>query len=588
MKKAKKKPSYARETRQYMLGHVRRYWKSTFLICTGILIAVASAMVIPYFYKLFIDELTSGDPSRQELFSILGLIAAGHGISWLTWRFVDPLINWWQPRIMKDIIDDCYGYLQKHSYQFFTNNFSGSLVKKLYRTADGFETVSDNIIFQLYPIVIRVAASMWLLGIIIPLLTVILFVWLIVFIFFNYRFTVYKLRFDEQVNEVETRLSGFAADTITNSYNVMLFGAHHREKRRLERLTSEWKDKTTFRWNISAIGFAVQGLLMLMLELSFIYMGITLWEQGLFSVGDFVLIQGILVVLFGKIWEFGRVITNMSRGFSLAQEMVEVLETPHEIIDAPGAKQLRISRGAIEVRDLTFGYTDNAPVFRNFNLSIAPKQKVALVSRSGSGKSTLIKLFMRLYNVPNGTVFIDGQDIMQVTQDSLRAAISFVPQEPVLFHRSLADNISYGRPKASMHDIIEASKLAHCHEFISKLPDGYKTYVGERGVKLSGGERQRVAIARAVLENNPILILDEATSSLDSESEQYIQDALDHLMKDKTTIVIAHRLSTISQMDEIIVIEHGQITERGTHAALLKNEEGHYKKLWEIQAGGFS
>jgi ATP-binding cassette subfamily B protein len=240
------------------------------------------------------------------------------------------------------------------------------------------------------------------------------------------------------------------------------------------------------------------------------------------------------------------------------------------------------------MRNVDFAYENSLPVLKKFNLKISPGEKAALIGPSGGGKSTIVKLLLRFTDIQNGQILIDGQNIAQVTQESLRANIALVPQEPILFHRSLLENIRYGKPKATEKEVIAAAKLAHAHEFISKVSEGYDTYVGERGIKLSGGERQRIAIARAILKNAPVLILDEATSSLDSESELYIQDALKKLMLGKTVIVIAHRLSTIMQMDRIIVLENGKVTEEGKHEELLKMEQGTYQKLWGIQAGGFA
>lgn len=267
--------------------------------------------------------------------------------------------------------------------------------------------------------------------------------------------------------------------------------------------------------------------------------------------------------------------------------MTEIFETPHEVKDAYNAKSLDIKEGKIEFKNVDFSYHQTRKILNKFNLTIEPNEKIALIGPSGAGKSTVILLLMRLFNLDSGKILIDGQKISDVTLESLWQQISMVPQEPILFHRSLKENIRYGKPSATDEEVIKASKLAYCHEFIKDLPDGYNTYVGERGVKLSGGERQRVAIARAILKNAPILVLDEATSSLDSESERLIQDALINLMKNKTVLVVAHRLSTISKMDRIIVIKNGRISEEGTHASLLKKKDGIYKNLWELQAGGF-
>jgi ABC-type multidrug transport system fused ATPase/permease subunit len=271
--------------------------------------------------------------------------------------------------------------------------------------------------------------------------------------------------------------------------------------------------------------------------------------------------------------------------FADATELVEILDQPHEIKDARGAKALRVTRGELVFDQVKFSYGAGS-VLNDFDLKIQPGEKIALVGTSGAGKSTIVKLLFRFYDLTSGAITVDGQNIKNVTQDSLRGSIALVPQEPILFHRSLFENIRYGKPDATEKDVMKAAKLAHCHEFIEKLPQGYETQVGERGVKLSGGERQRVAIARAILKNAPILVLDEATSSLDSESEGLIQDALRSLMRGKTTIVIAHRLSTIMSMDRIVIMDQGKVADTGTHAELLQ-KTGIYQKLWNLQVGGF-
>jgi ATP-binding cassette subfamily B protein len=340
-------------------------------------------------------------------------------------------------------------------------------------------------------------------------------------------------------------------------------------------------------WDLSSINEAIQAGMFVILEFGLLYLAVKFWKAGHLTVGDFALLEGYMVQMFGLLWDLGRHIKNIYSRLGDAQEMTEILLTPHEVVDRPNAGKLKVTGGRIEFQDVTFGYHNKQKIFQDFNLSIHPGERVALIGPSGGGKTTVIKLLFRFFDLQGGGIAIDGQKIASVSQESLRANLALVPQDPILFHRSLYDNIAYGDPNASEGEIIKAAKLAHCHEFIMKFPDQYQTFVGERGVKLSGGERQRVAIARAILKNAPILVLDEATSSLDSESELLIQDALRNLMKDRTTIVIAHRLSTIMQMDRIVVIEKGKITEEGKHGELLKAEQGTYQKLWKIQAGGF-
>jgi ATP-binding cassette subfamily B protein len=339
---------------------------------------------------------------------------------------------------------------------------------------------------------------------------------------------------------------------------------------------------------MSNLAEAVQHGLMIILEVGILYTALRFWQDGKLTIGDFAMIQTYMLQMFNRLWEVGRNIRRVYEGLADADEMTRILTQPHEIQDREHAKELAVSTGHIEFKNISFGYTEQKPVLGNFSLTISPGQKIAFVGPSGGGKTTIVKILLRFFDLQSGKIEIDGQDISEVTQNSLRKNIALVPQEPILFHRSLMENIRYARPEASDQDVIEAARLAHCHEFISGFSEGYETFVGERGVKLSGGERQRVAIARAILKNAPILILDEATSSLDSESEHYIQDALKNLMKDRTAIVIAHRLSTIMQMDRIIVLEGGKIIEDGKHAELLKAREGIYQKLWHIQAGGFA
>jgi ATP-binding cassette subfamily B protein len=331
----------------------------------------------------------------------------------------------------------------------------------------------------------------------------------------------------------------------------------------------------------------VQAAFIVMVEFLIFYYAIRFWQKDLVTLGTFVLLQVYILGLGDKLWDLSKIIRNVYEGFADSKEMVEILETPYEIKDLPGAKTLEVRSGKIEFKEMTFAFNETRTVLENINLEIKSGEKVALIGPSGAGKSTIVKLLLRMYDLASGSIEIDGQNIKNVTQDSLRRNVSLVPQDPILFHRTLLENIRYGREDATNEEVIQAAKLAHCDEFIEMLPLKYETFVGERGIKLSGGERQRVAIARAILKNAPILILDEATSSLDSHSESLIQDALDKLMKDKTSIVIAHRLSTIRKMDRVVVVDGGKITEEGTHDELLRKEKSLYKNLWNLQAGGF-
>lgn len=420
-----------------------------------------------------------------------------------------------------------------------------------------------------------------------PWLALVILVWIIIIFALNFAFSSWKLKYDLVRASADTEVSGGLVDGLTNSVSIKMFTGSAYEKARLLGLSEKLRKSSVKAWTLSDYSFSIQGMMGIIMEVIILYMAVKLWMQGSFTIGDFVFVQAYVMVLLERIWNVGRVMRNVYEAFSDAQEMVDILETPYSVQDLRTAKNLKIGQAGIKFSDVTFYYNQTRLTLDRFYLDIKPKEKIALVGSSGAGKSTIVKLLMRFYDVTSGHILIDGQDIARVKQDSLRSQIAFVPQDPILFHRSLMENLRYGRREATDEEVIESAKKAKCHEFIQGLADGYDTYVGERGIKLSGGERQRVAIARAILKNAPILVLDEATSSLDSESEYLIQEALRELMRGKTVMVIAHRLSTIMQMDRIVVVEDGQVVDQGTHQELM-NRTGIYQKLWKIQAGGFS
>jgi len=556
----------------------------------AVIIAATLNVIVPLYFKDFFDVLTSGRSEGSiagELFYIILIIGGLEIAQWLAWRASGFSGVYFQTRVMADLSQRCFDYLHKHSFGFFNDNFVGSLVKKVKWFTKAFEGIADRVTWDLLPLVVNITIiivvltqrSLWLsLGII---------VWLVLFLVVNYFFIRYKIKYDIEKAEAESATTAFLADTITNHNNVKLFNGYKREVRGFSKVVKKLTGLRQLTWRLDEYFEAAQTFLMVILEVGILFLAVNLWRDGILTVGDFVLIQSYLLTIFSRIWNFGRVIRHIYSDLADAEEMSEILLTPYEITDTKNAKKLKVEQGKIEFKDVGFYYHKTRPILKNFNLTIRPQERLALIGPSGAGKSTIIKLILRNYDVAEGKILIDGQNISKVTQESLWQNISMVPQEPMLFHRTLMENIRYGRPGATNQEVMEAAEIAHCHEFIENFPDGYQTYVGERGVKLSGGERQRVAIARAVLRNSPILLLDEATSSLDSESELLIQDALDKLMKDKTVIVIAHRLSTIRKSDRIVVVDEGGIIEEGTHEELSKKQDGIYRKLWKLQAGGF-
>ena len=388
-------------------------------------------------------------------------------------------------------------------------------------------------------------------------------------------------------NAQDTRIGGALADAITCNTAVKSFGAEVREDARLSTVLHKWGRRTERHWVFGTNSNGVQMSVLLALRLLVIGSALWMWWCGRATPGDVTFVLTSYFIVHGYLRDVGQHIANLQRGVNEMEEMVEFESLSLGVSDRADAEPLRVRAGEVVFDQVTFRYgMQTAPLFRDFNVRIAAGERVGLVGHSGSGKSSFVKLLHRLYDVSAGRVLVDGQDVAHVTQDSLRAQLALVPQEPILFHRSLAENIAYGRPGAKPWEIEEAARLANAHDFICRQAKGYATLVGERGVKLSGGERQRVALARAFLANAPVLVLDEATSSLDSESEALIQEAMERLMAGRTAIVIAHRLSTVRMLDRILVFDAGEIVEEGRHDDLVRRRDGIYRRLFEKQALG--
>jgi ATP-binding cassette, subfamily B, bacterial len=582
--------SKAFETIKIYWGHIRRYKTAFFAVAILSLSAAGIDAIVPIYFKRIIDAISSSDAKELVYHTALISLFIAVGflfLRWLLWRISIIMEIRLVSRLMAEISDASFKHLHLQSFSFFANNFSGSLVKKVNYFTRAFEAITDNFFWNLLTMTSRILIVVVVLFIRNTTMGLVTLIWLVVFFALNFIFAGWKYKYDIVATESFSKISGFLSDAITNFSSIKLFNGNKRENKSFNDLTEDTRKKMQFAWSTEEIFNGTSALLMIILQFGLLYFAVRFWRQGLFTPGDFVLVQSYVIMIIEQSWQFGRMVRNFYRAFSDAEEMTTLLQTTPEILDHPGAKNLKVAEGKIEFNQVLFCYHETRKVLEDFNLNIKAGEKIALIGPSGAGKTTVIKLLLRNFDLTGGHIFIDGQDIAGVTQESLWKNISLVPQDPVLFHRTLKENIKYGRPEATEAEVIKASKMAHCHEFISNLPEGYETFVGERGIKLSGGERQRVAIARAILRNAPILVLDEATSSLDSESESLIQDALEKLMRDKTVIVIAHRLSTIRKMDRIIFIDEGKIKEEGTHAELEKKEAGLYRRLWEMQAGGF-
>lgn len=576
---------------------LKNYWQSgrnhkisLWVAVVSVVIANIANTITPIYFKNFFNQLSLNEDKvilATNLLMILFVIGILRFTRWLFWRVGVFSFNFFESINMSDLNKRCFDYLHHHSYAYFSNNFTGSVVKKIKSFVSAFEVLADQFFYELLPSTVAITAMAIILAKVNIYLGIGIVGWVIVFLIINWVFTKYKMKYDIERSEAETATSSFLADTVTNNTNIKLFNGYQKESNGFGDLINSLHKIRLFTWNLSAKFHALQSLLLIVLEIGIFYFAIKLWVKDVLTVGDFVLIQSYIITIITMVWDFGKIIMRIYEHLAEAEEMTIIFNTPHEVSDDLSAKDLKIKLGRVKFDKINFCYENGEKVLENFSLEIKPGQKVALVGLSGSGKSTLVKLLLRLHDIQSGQILVDGQDISKVTQESLRKQISLVPQDPILFHRSLMENMRYGRFEATDDEVIEASKLAFCDKFIDKLRDGYGTFVGERGIKLSGGERQRVAIARAMLRNSPILILDEATSSLDSESEKYIQESLENLIKGKTVLIIAHRLSTIKGVDRIVVLENGKIVEDGTHKELIKKKNGVYNRLWDIQVGGF-
>jgi len=514
-------------------------------------------------------------------------------IIWILWltkvsssQISTILLNWVASWWMKDIMLECFQKLHNHSYRFFSNSFSGSLVRQSTKLSNSFDRISDLFTWTLLNIMITLPMMMVLIMRESAILWIIFICFGVLFVALNLRFAKRNLKYERITNERDSKMSWQLSDTITNVFNVMTFASQKREFLSFGKTVNTARDLFRKKWNRITWNYLFLNIFSLTFRIACLGACIYLWWIWNVSVGIIVLAQLYINRYTTLLYNSERIFRTLNQTIWESTEMIAILKTPPEVQDNSN-KKLKIREWKIEFRDVDFWYIKDDTVIDHLNLSIKPWEKVAIVGESGSGKTTLVKLLFRFFDVWNWGIYIDWQDISKVTQESLRSQISMVPQDALLFHRTLKENIWYANPKATDEDIIKAAKMAKCHDFIINLPNKYDSLVWERWIKLSWWERQRVAIARAILEEAKILVLDEATSSLDSESEFLIQSAMDEVMKDKTAIVIAHRLSTIMKMDRIIVMDEWVIVEEWTHEELVNKKGWVYNKLWSIQSWWF-
>jgi ATP-binding cassette subfamily B protein len=580
-----------------VLAFVLRRWRHHPALVWGIAAAMVGATLTDVFLPIYAGNLVSaitaaaGDHDGRALRGAavaLGImVALGIVQQMLRYGAFIGIVRL-TTRMMSEVARQAFYLVQRFSSDWHANTFGGSVVRKVTRGMWALDTLNDTLLIALLPAVAVLAGSAIVLGLRWPAMGLLLGVGASLYLALAVVISVRWVAPASQLsNRWDTRVGGVLADAITCNPVVKAFGAEAREDARLDQTLQKWAKRTCRTWVRGTISGTIQGLALVLLRSLVTALAIWLWWTGQATPGDVATVLTAYFIVLGYLRDIGYHIANLQRGINEMEELVTLHDQPLGVVDAADAAPLHVQGGAISFARVGFHYGPHvAPLFRDFSLSIAAGERVGLVGHSGSGKTTFVKLVQRLHDVTAGRILIDGQDIATVTQTSLRAQIAIVAQEPILFHRSLAENIAYARPSATQAEIEQAAWLANAHDFIARLPKGYATLVGERGVKLSGGERQRVAIARAFLADAPILILDEATASLDSESEALIQEAMERLMTGRTVIVIAHRLSTVRSLDRILVFERGRVIEEGSHGALVGRPDGTYRRLFERQAMG--
>jgi ATP-binding cassette subfamily B protein len=590
---AKKRPAAIRVVMPFVFRHWLNQPLATLTVAGGLLGATVADLFMPIFSGHLVDALTRGaadpDARRAALIAFGAIVALG--LTSIAMRMIGlQAIVPFTLKIMSDVARDAFMRVQRFSTDWHANSFAGSTVRKVTRGMWALDLYNDTILLALLPSLMVLLGSMVLLGLHWASLGLVIALGALVYVSMTATLSVRYIAPAARVsNAWDTKVGGTLADALTCNAVVKSFGAEAREDVRLTRVISRWRGRVNRSWMRYNTTNAAQLLVLLCLRGSVIGGSVLLWIAGRASPGDVTYVLTSYYIIHAYLRDVGMHINNLQRSVNDMEELVAIHDEPIGIADAPDARPIAITGGRIVFDRVTFLYGGHRhPLYDGLSVDIRAGERVGLVGRSGSGKTTFVKLVQRLYDVSGGTILIDGQDVARATQQSLRSQIAIVQQEPILFHRTLAENIAYGRPGASLIEIEQAAQLANAHDFIMRLPKGYGTLVGERGVKLSGGERQRVALARAFLADAPVLILDEATSSLDSESEALIQEAMERLMKGRTAIVIAHRLSTVQSLDRILVFDRGEVVEQGNHAALAARRDGIYRSLFERQVTEFA
>jgi len=548
-----------------------------------VILATLLTQSLAYLFKLIVDSVEAGDYSLTVIVTLSYpvLVLAGQ----LLFRLSGMFIRNWMIGSHKMCVDKLSSYVMKHSHGYFIDRFAGSLLSKVNNVAGALDMIIPDLLWTHLSALVSFIVTFTFLVLVDVKAGLVFLLLIIVLLVFNRRMASKKMEYSLQLASARTDLRSQLVDVFSNIQAVRQYAQTSGEEHNLNQYSTKLRDTSSKSWTYTEKMLFWNTIILFVFSLVMCWFLLQGWQAGQVSTGDLVLVLALFTQIIGTLLFIGRAFNAAARTIGEMQEGLEDLLLPYEIVDKTNAHPIFIDKASIDWKEVQFEFGEQA-VFSGFNLAIPAGQRVGLVGQSGAGKSTFVSLLLRQHDIQAGSIEIDGQNIAEVTQDSLRRSIAVVPQEPALFHRTIKENILYGKPGASEAELIEVAKKAQAHDFIMSLPEGYDTMVGERGVKLSGGQKQRVAIARAMLKNAPILVLDEATSALDSESEVAIQKALHELMEGKTVIAVAHRLSTLREMDRIIVMEGGKIIEDGNHESLSQSG-GVYERLWSHQAGGF-
>jgi ATP-binding cassette subfamily B protein len=579
----------------FTFGHWRRQKRWVAATTGCILVSTMADVLVPVYAGRLIDAIAplgaavfdraaALEVALYALGAMVGLGALGVVFRHLGFYTLVELTL----RTMSLAAADAFGRVQRFATDWHANTFSGSTVRRITRGMWALDLLNDTLLIALLPSAVVLLGTTVLLGLHWPMMGAVVLLGAIGFVTLAVLGSIGYVGPSARLSNLwDTRMGGALADAISCNPVVKAFGAEHREDARLEKVVAKWRKRTRRTWNRGTNNGTAQLASLLVLRGAIIGMALWLWWTGQATPGDLVYVLTAYLVIHGYLRDVGWYVRDLQHAVNEMEEMVAIGGHPFGVADRAGAGPIAITGGRIDFERVRFHYAGHEhPLYDDLDVTIRAGEQVGLVGLSGSGKTTFVKLIQRLHDINGGRILIDGQDISAFAQASLRAQIAIVQQEPILFHRSLAENIAYGKPQATMAEIEAAAALANAHAFIERLPNGYATLVGERGVKLSGGERQRVALARAFLADAPILILDEATSSLDSESEALIHEATERLIEGRTAIVIAHRLSTVRALKRILVFDRGRIIEEGDHKSLIKRPNGVYRRLFDRQVLG--